>query len=70
MNKRDKEEIVSFFKSRGERCLKIVQLPSHQERIDDFNCLVMTPSGKRENVLICLQKSTIAAKSLQSRLSL
>src|SRR3990167_4600565 len=56
MEKADRREICDFFRSRGERCLKIMKLPTHQEGMDDFNCIVITPSGKKENVFIRLHQ--------------
>lgn len=66
MEREDRREICDFFRSRGERCLKIMELPTNQKGMNDFNCIIVTPAGKKENVFIRLHQivSSEAARTV------
>ncbi|MBI4412674.1 MAG: hypothetical protein HY541_09360 [Deltaproteobacteria bacterium] len=69
MEKADRREICDFFRGRGERCLKIMELPTHQKGMNDFNCIVVTPAGKKTNVFIRLHQN-ISSEAAQPVCSL
>ncbi|MBI2339703.1 MAG: hypothetical protein HYU99_04970 [Deltaproteobacteria bacterium] len=58
-----REEIIDFFRIRGERCLRISELPTHQKGMTDFNCLIVTPAGRKESTFIRLQTTDYPQKT-------
>lgn len=52
----NREEILEFFRLRGERCVKIAALPSQEQSAKEFVCFVLTNAGKKEKVVIRIQQ--------------
>lgn len=53
----EKQEILDFFKARGEQCIKITRHGFSPHYSLNFECVVVSPTGKKEKVFIRLQKN-------------
>lgn len=53
----EKQEILDFFKARGEQCIKITRHGFSPHHSLNFECIVVSPEGKKEKVFIRLQKN-------------